>query len=141
MGAYTSITNLGYAVGPLLLLVTGSAGLTPFLALSAILVAAAVPFFFVTVDGNQVWRPGKRRVSLLVFLRTAPALVAAYAATTLFDNGFMSLFPAFGLGVGLDEAEISLILVCLLLGGAVAQVPLVGSPTEARQSLPLPSAA
>ena len=123
MGAYTSVTNLGYAAGPLLLMVTGSAGPAPFLALSTILTAAAVPFFFIAVDDNHAQRPEKGRASLLAFLCTAPALIAAYAATTLFDNGFMTLFPAFGLEVGLDEAEISLILVCLLLGGAVAQIP------------------
>ena len=62
--------------------------------------------------------------ALLGLLRSGGLLVAAYAATTLFDNSFMSLFPAFGLRLGLDEAEISLILSCLLLGGALAQVPI-----------------
>ena len=62
--------------------------------------------------------------ALLGLPRSGGLLVAAYAATTLFDNSFMSLFPAFGLRLGLDEAEISLILSCLLLGGALAQVPI-----------------
>ena len=124
MGAYTSITNTGYAMGPLILVATGSSGMAPFLVLAAILVAAAAPLFFVTIDRNGAQAQDDARVPLHVFLRSGGLLVAAYAATTLVDNGFMSLFPAFGLRLGLHEAEISVILFCLLLGGALAQVPI-----------------
>ena len=124
MGAYTSITNLGYALGPLILVAAGSSGMAPFLVLAAILVAAAAPLFFVTIDRNDAQAQDDARVPLHVFLRSGGLLVAAYAATTLVDNGFMSLFPAFGLRLGLHEAEISVILFCLFLGGALAQVPI-----------------
>ena len=53
MGAYTSITNVGYAIGPLILVAVGSSGMTPFLVLSAILVLAAAPFFFIAVDRSR----------------------------------------------------------------------------------------
>lgn len=124
MGAYTSITTVGYAIGPLTLAVVGPVGITPFVLVSTILVASMVPFFFIAVDRHNAETEQEARVTLLAFLRSGGFLVAAYAATTLFDNGFMSLFPAFGLKVGLTEAEVSLTLFCLFLGGAIVQIPL-----------------
>ncbi|MDE0034140.1 MAG: MFS transporter [Deltaproteobacteria bacterium] len=50
MGAYTCITNAGYALGPLLLTVAGSTGSTAFLLLSAFLMTAMAPFLFIVVD-------------------------------------------------------------------------------------------
>ena len=124
MGAYTSITNVGYAIGPLLLALVGSTSMTPFLLISTILIVAMAPFFFIPVDCESAEAQKEVRISLLVFLRSGGFLVAAYAATTLFDNSFMSLLPAFGPKTGLNEAGISVILFCLLFGGAVVQMPL-----------------
>ena len=124
MGAYTSITNVGYALGPLLLSLAGSTGMTSFFLLSAILATAMAPFFFMAIDRNRADARHEARATLAVFLRSGGFLVAAYAATTLFDNGFMSLLPAFGLRIGLTETAVSMILFYLLLGGGLIQMPL-----------------
>ena len=124
MGAYTSITTAGYAIGPMLLVLVGSDGMAPFMVLAAILVVAMTPFFFVAVERGGSTEGQETAVPLLVFLRSGGLLVAAYASTTLFDNGFMTLFPGYGLDVGLNETAVSGVLFFLLLGGAIFQVPL-----------------
>jgi MFS family permease len=48
----------------------------------------------------------------------------AYAATTLFDNAFMSLLPMYGMAQGFSEREVSALLTVLFVGGIVSQYPI-----------------
>ncbi|SFB64826.1 Predicted arabinose efflux permease, MFS family [Rhizobium sp. NFR07] len=124
MGAYTSITTLGYAVGPLILRLAGSADFTPFLVTAALLFLAIIPFLFVRVRVKRIEESENKAASIPAFLTTGGLLVFAYGSTTLFDNGFMSLLPSYGLRSGWTEADVTILLFTLMLGGTIFQIPI-----------------
>ena len=47
IGLYASVGAAGFALGPLLLILTGSAGLLPFIATSSLILCAGIPLFIV----------------------------------------------------------------------------------------------
>jgi len=53
LGAYTSISTLGYAAGPTVLAVIGSEGLTPFIITSFILSISVIPIIFAPIHIHQ----------------------------------------------------------------------------------------
>ncbi len=122
-GAYVSITNLGYAAGPVILGITGFDGMTPFIITSGILLIATTPLFVAPITQYLPAVSMSEKGSMFLFLRIAWILVFAYAATTLFDNAFLSLLPIYGIDNGVGERESINILFVILLGGAVTQVP------------------
>jgi MFS family permease len=125
VGAYTSVTTFGYAAGPLILSVCGSEGFEPFIITSLLLSLAMVPFLLVKIKIPTIEAEGRdKAASILRFLLSGGLLVLAYGSTTLFDNGFMSLLPSFGLRSGLTETEISFLLFMLMLGGTAFQIPI-----------------
>ena len=47
IGIYSAVGAAGFALGPLLLIFTGSQGMLPFIATSVIILLAGLPLFFV----------------------------------------------------------------------------------------------
>ncbi|PWC16416.1 MFS transporter [Brenneria corticis] len=126
IGAYTAITNIGYAIGPLLLLVSGNGIYKPILLLTIILFFSLIPIYLSQIHlhmQKNTSTDDTSSSSVLVFIRTSWILVLCYASTTLFDNAFMSLLPVYGISFGMDRDIISLILSLILIGGVVIQLP------------------
>lgn len=124
MGAYTAITNLGYAAGPALLAVTGSQGGLPFALGIAMLLAALLPLVLARASVHRIEAGREESGSIFRFMPAAPVLLVAYAATTLFDTALMTLFPIYGLAAGLSEAKASSVLTAILVGGVALQYPI-----------------
>ncbi|MCG8335961.1 MAG: MFS transporter [Proteobacteria bacterium] len=124
LGTYTSITNLGYACGPIILSFTGTGDITPFIVTSLILMISIAPLIIAPITSHRPERMEATSGSISEFLKTAWILVFAYASTTLFDNAFMSLFPSYGLHNHLTELDISMLLSAIMLGGVTTQIPI-----------------
>ncbi len=104
MGVYTSVLSVTFAVGPLILPITGIEGLMPWL-ISAVFVALGyLPLLFVGVQDvdRDDTGGGYRKV-----IATAPLLFACICTATLFDSVMMSFFTIFATrnGVPLDTAS------------------------------------
>ena len=76
IGIYTTMLSLGFALGPLLLTLTGIEGWLPFLVGASALTGAAV--ILVRLRRAMPVFEEESRVSLLAFLPLAPALVTQY---------------------------------------------------------------
>jgi MFS family permease len=101
IGLYTSVGAAGFAMGPLLLILTGSDGMLPFYSTSLMVLSAGIPLFIVShrkMDHSEGGHHGLWKVFLL-----APAVMLAnmvYAATA---ESQLTFFPIFAMSLGVSE--------------------------------------
>ncbi len=122
IGIYGSAGAAGFAMGPLVLVATGSVGLMPFIVTACLVVIASLPLFWLKNDGNA---DGKHeRPSLRRIFRLVPHIMFlnfTYAAAV---EAFIAFFPLFGINIGLGEARTLSLLTVFAIGGVVLQLPL-----------------
>jgi MFS family permease len=122
IGVYGSAGAAGFALGPLILIATGSQGLLPFVVTAGLIVVASMPLFMLPAGSDHDGRDSGgslRRIFALVPHITL--LNLTYAATV---EAFIAFFPLFGIHVGLGEARSLSLLTTFALGGVVLQLPL-----------------
>ena len=122
IGVYGSAGAAGFALGPLVLIVTGTGGILPFAVTAALIAAAALPLFWLPRDGNA--GADHERSGLFRIFRIVPHIMLlnlVYAATV---EAFIAFFPLLGISIGLGEARSLSLLTTFALGGVVLQLPL-----------------
>ena len=122
IGIYGSAGAAGFALGPLILIATGSQGLLPFVVTAGLVVVASVPLFMLPAESDSDGRDSGgslRRIFALV--PHIMLLNLTYAAAI---EAFLAFFPLFGIHVGLGEARALSLLTTFALGGVVLQLPL-----------------
>lgn len=122
MGIYATVLAGGFAIGPLLLSVTGVEGWLPFIVVSAGLLASAAPL--VLARGVAPPMPHRPESGPLRFVRMAPLIIFGAVTGGLIDNAIFTLLPVYGLRVGLDQDTAILLLTAFIGGNLVMQVPL-----------------
>ncbi|MEM6667066.1 MAG: MFS transporter [Pseudomonadota bacterium] len=122
MGVYATVLSLGFAVGPLVLGFTGSAGFLPF-AIGAVLMAAALPPLL--IGGRAAPDiPKGDKTDFWPFLFAAPlATTAAFVFGAAETAGFTFL-ALYGVSVGFEEQQAVMLVAFLALGGVFAHIPL-----------------
>jgi len=119
---YASVGAAGFALGPLLLIFTGSEGMAPFVATSVMILLAGLPLFLVTghrleyLDGTHegIWR---------VFL-LAPVIMLANVVYAASAESIITFFPLYGMHFGMTK-EFALGLMTLMgAGGMILALPL-----------------
>ena len=122
MGLYNTTLALSFALGPLILSMTGVEGKTPFVAGIILMALAGLPLLFAgTYRPSSAEEPGFGIVS---FIRVAPLLALACFVVAFKDLAGVSLLPVYGLRVGLDESSAVLMLFFASIGGAMLQLPI-----------------
>jgi MFS family permease len=122
IGLYVTIAAAGFALGPLTIAVIGSHGWLPFL-VGIVGILMALPFMVFArthlpeIDVSQ-------KVSIFSFFLKTPLLLLAVAFAALFDQVMMSLMPIYSLRHGLTEATASLMLMVLIFGNVILQIPI-----------------
>jgi MFS family permease len=122
VGFYTSAIAASFALGPLVIPITGIEGWAPFV-IGALLVAlAAIPLLFAgrvlpALEGSPSFH-------VLTFLLVAPVLAAAVLLAALKDSALMSLLPVYGVRSGMAEGAAATMLAVFGLGAVVSQMPL-----------------
>lgn len=123
MALYATLFCVGYALGPMLIGVTGSDGTIPFL-VAALLVAAGAPPLLLAGDADRAMTTGAGTSDLPRIIRFAPFALAAILAFGLVETTLFALFPLYGIGLGHDEATAAFLLSVLIAGNVVFQVPI-----------------
>ena len=122
MGLYNTTLALSFALGPLILSMTGIEGETPFVAGIILMALAGLPLLFA-----GTYRPGSAEepgFGIVSFIRVAPLLALACFVVAFKDLAGVSLLPVYGLRVGLDESSAVLMLFFASIGGALLQLPI-----------------
>ncbi len=121
IGVYGSAGAAGFALGPIILIATGSQGLMPFAVTAGLVIVASLPLFWLPrkTGSDEESRPSLRRIFRLV--PHIMLLNLIYAAAI---EAFIAFFPLFGIHIGLGEARSLSLLTVFAVGGVVLQLPL-----------------
>jgi MFS family permease len=122
IGIYATAAATGFALGPMILIVSSFHGLMPFfLGISVIL--AALPILIQAKEHLPEF-DSEESSSVLSFLYFTPLLLFSVASAALFEQVTLSLLPIYGLRHGLSESASSLVLGTLIVGNVFIQVPI-----------------
>lgn len=122
IGFYVTALAGGFAVGPLILAATGTAGNLPFLVGAALFAGSAVPLLL-NARAAPLLEEGSRR-SILFFLLAAPAATLAALLHGSIEVAGLSLLPVYGLKAGATLAEGALFTSLFIVGNSALQLPI-----------------
>ena len=122
IGFYIAALSAGFALGPLMLSITGIEGRLPFLAASGIAAVAVIPLLGV---GDHAQRLGREpSVSVLGHFAKAPFILFTTALAGFYEQTTLSLLPVWGRRIGLDTGLAAATLTSVYLGAIALQLPL-----------------
>jgi MFS family permease len=119
---YVTALAAGFAAGPLLLGLTGTAGDLPFYLGAGLFVGAAAPLAFTARDAPRL--ETRSRTNVLGFLREAPAPTLAALLHGAIEVGCLALLPVYALRSSLTPGQGALFASLFVLGGSVLQLPI-----------------
>ena len=124
IGVYGSAGAAGFAIGPLVLIMTGTEGLLPFVVTAALIVAASLPLFWLRNETDADADDSEGHASLRQIFKLVPHILLLNLAYAAAVEAFIAFFPLFGIHIGLGEARSLSLLTTFALGGVVLQLPL-----------------
>ena len=122
IGLYGAAGAAGFALGPLILILTGSEGIRPFAVTATLILLAGLPLFW--LKGRNHYADQGPPPKMWKIFRLAPEIMLlnfTYAAAV---EAFLAFFPLFGLQVGLSEVRSLSLLTVFGVGGVLLQMPL-----------------
>ncbi len=122
MAIYTSSLALGFAVGPILLTISGVEGWAPFLVAIGLVAACALTMLPARVveprmgdGGHKVrWR----------YMALAPVAMAIMVLNACLDSAVLSMLPLYAIQQGWSEGRAPLLVTAFLVGSIVLQYPI-----------------
>lgn len=131
-----ALMQVGFAIGPALLVVTGPQGFAPFgVAISGFLLCALI--VFLARNRMPTTGHGEAPESMLSAFWLAPIVLLAVSVTAAFEQGALTLMPVYGAEHGRTAEEAALLLTAMIVG-SVCLTPIAGFAGErfgARRSL------
>lgn len=122
IGMYGSAGAAGFALGPIVLILTGTQGLLPFAVTAAFIAAASLPLFWLPNDSAS--HASEDHPSLRRIFRLVPHIMLLNLTYAAAVEAFIAFFPLFGIHIGLGEVRSLSLLTTFALGGVVLQLPL-----------------
>ena len=115
------VVSAGFALGPLILSMTGAEGWAPFLVtIALLLVAAAV---LAGALGSSPRLEGKSSGRLVRYVLLAPVAAFGYFVFAAGDAMLLTFLPIYAVGLGVGEADAIRLLTVLALGSMALQYP------------------
>ena len=122
IGVYGSAGAAGFALGPLVLIATGTTGLLPFVVTAGLVMLASLPLFWMRNAPEH--DAGSTESGLLRVFRIVPHIMLLNLTYAAAVEAFIAFFPLFGVHIGLGEARSLSVLTTFALGGVFLQLPL-----------------
>lgn len=122
IGVYVTTLAAGFAVGPLVLAITGTAGNLPFLIAAALFAGSTIPLVLNARGAPRLEERSGR--SFLFFLMAAPAATLAALLHGSIEVAGMSLLPVYALRAGASIAEGALFASLFIVGNSALQLPI-----------------
>lgn len=123
VGIYATAISAGFVVGPISLMLVGTAGWPPFL-VGVAAFAACSAFLAATLPRLPEVRHEGATPSIRAFLRLAPVLLLSVAVMAAFEQSILSLLPVYALAHGIGERGASTFLTALIGGNIALQLPI-----------------
>jgi MFS family permease len=123
VGVFNAVTGVGYAAGPLTLVLVGSEGWAP-LAVGILSFVACAMLLAATTGRLVGLNDGSPSKGVLHFWKVVPVLLIAVIVSAAVQQSTYSLLLVFGTSYGLAEATLVALIIALSLGNIVLQLPL-----------------
>ena len=123
LALYVTLWGGGVAVGPLLLALVGTEGLTPFLLGAGLLLLAAVP----VLAARNLAPPMAEWASpagIMAVLPAAPLAIGAALLAGVGEGTIFALLPVWGVGVGFEPQRAVLLMSVFAAGSILLQMPI-----------------
>ncbi len=122
IGIYASVGSAGFALGPLLLIATGSQGMAPFVATSAVTLLAGLPLFMVV--HQRVQAEGEASHGIWKVFLLAPVIMLANVAYASVAESMITFFPLYGMHLGMAEKFTLGLMTIMGAGSMILVLPL-----------------
>jgi MFS family permease len=122
VGLYSAVGAAGFAMGPLLLILTGSEGMTPFYATSSMILLAGIPLF--VVSHQRMGHAEEQHESVWKVFLLAPTIMVANVVYAASAESMLTFFPLFGMSLGLTENFTLGLLTIIGLGAMILVMPI-----------------
>lgn len=122
MGAYATALALGFAIGPLMLTVTGTQGMLPYAATAVLILTGLMPLKLIGPSAATVH--GSPRASVLSFVRLAPAATLAALTVGAIEIGAFTQLSIHGLRMGWPEDSAAMLVSAFAIGNVLFQMPM-----------------
>ena len=116
------VVSAGFALGPMILSMTGTDGWAPFLITAALLLVAAA--VLAGALGSAPKLRGKTSGSLARYVLIAPVAMFGYFVFAAGDTVLLTFLPIYAVGIGLEEVDAVRLLAVLALGSMALQYPI-----------------
>ncbi len=114
--------GLGFASGPLLLILTGTNSWVPFITGACICFVATVPLLFVKDPEMDLETPSS--FNQFSFILIAPAYCAAVVLASGTETLMGTFFHYYGSRIGYAQSDMHIMLTLFFLGGLIFQYPI-----------------
>ena len=121
MGLYTTTLAIGFAIGPLILLVTGVDGARPFVIGIALFIIATLP---IALNQSAPQIETHTEIPVTGFLMLMPVATLAALLHGAIETAAMSLLPVYALRIHLGVEAGAGFLGLFLLGNMLFQIPI-----------------
>jgi MFS family permease len=122
MGAYATALAIGFAMGPLLLGLTGTSGALPYFATALVIGLGALPLALIGENAPSV--DGHAKAPVTAFVRIAPAATFAAMSVGALEIGAFTQLPIHGLRLGLPEIDAARLVSAFAIGNVLFQIPI-----------------
>jgi len=122
IGFYASVGAAGFALGPLLLVLTGSEGMLPFVVTAVLILLAAAPLF--AVYHEPVGHADDKHQGLWQVFLLAPTVMVANVVYAASAESLLTFFPLFGMNLGLTQNTTLGLLTVVGLGSMILVMPI-----------------
>ncbi|MGF1501908.1 MAG: MFS transporter [Paracoccaceae bacterium] len=126
VGIYTMALSVSFALGPLIVRVTGTEGWLPFLVGSCVMLIGTLPLFWGRHEApNPEPGPPPTIRATLGFFVSDPTLLWGVALFGLIEFGTVALLPVWAVRSGLSEDDAVLVMASFA-AGSILFAPLIG---------------
>lgn len=121
MGAYSTALGMGFAIGPLMLALTGTTGALPYIATALVILTGALPLLLIGREAPTV--EGHAKAPVTAFIRIAPAATFAALTVGALEIGAFTQLPIHGLRLGMPETDAAKLVSAFAIGNVLFQIP------------------
>lgn len=120
---YNTVFVIGFAIGPMVISLTGIEGWLPFMVIAGLSFLAIIPLTTIKIDDPKL--PEKKSLPVFAAIIAAPTIFGAAILCGLDDVMFISFFPIFMIKSNFSQ-DLALQYVTITLVGGVICQPIVG---------------
>jgi MFS family permease len=122
MGAYTAALSVGFALGPLILSMTGTDGFTSYIVGSVLALVASLLVLSPAIEVPTFEKPAHDNP--LRYMRLVPIAMAATALNAAIETAGLSFLTLYAINMSWEEAHATQLMTWMMAGAIALQIPI-----------------